>query len=83
MSALYDQVAALDKGIADRWKARTRDNPGHKLTPGDIDAIVSPMLKKSDLQRGAARITEKQAEAIVALVRATNFDKGGVDRLHH
>lgn len=83
MSALYDQVAALDKGIADRWKGRTRDNPGHKLTPGDIDAIMSPLLKKADLRRGTARITEKEAEAIVTLVRTTNFDKGGVDRLRY
>jgi len=81
MSTLYDQVAALDKGIADRWKERTHDDPKHKLTPTDIDVIVSPLLKKSDLRRGVARITEKQAEAIVSLVRATNFDKGGVDRL--
>lgn len=83
MSALYDQVAALDQGIADRWKARTRDNAGHKLTPGDIDAIMSPMLKKSGLQRGTTRITEKQAEAIVTLARTTNFDKGGLDRLKY
>jgi hypothetical protein len=80
MSALYDQVAALDKGIADRWKLRTHDDPKHKLSPGDIDAIVSPLLK-AEKKEGRPFITQKQAEAIVALVQVTNFSQGGLDRL--
>lgn len=79
MSALYDQVAALDRGVADRWKARTNDNPGHKLTAADVDAIVSPLLKTDKKDR--VFITEKQAEAIVTLVQTTNFGTGGLDRL--
>ncbi|MGA2648535.1 MAG: hypothetical protein ABSF15_27955 [Candidatus Sulfotelmatobacter sp.] len=78
MSALYDEVAALDKGVADRWKARTQDNPGHKLTPGDVDAIISPLLKT---KKGPPKITKTQAEAIVTFVRATDFAEGGLDRL--
>jgi hypothetical protein len=83
MSTLYDQVAALDKGLADRWKLRTHDNPRHKLTPGDVDAIVSPLLKAKPKTKTRVFISEKQAEAIVTLVRATDFDKGGLARLRY
>jgi hypothetical protein len=79
VSQLYDQIAALDRGIADRWKARTGDNPQHKLTPADVDAIISPLLKTE--KKASAKITEKQAEAIVNLVRETGLDKGALDRI--
>lgn len=78
MSALYDQVAALDKGVADRWKAQTHDNPKHGLTADDVDAIISPLLKT---KKGTAKISKAQAEAIVTLLRGTTFAKGGLDRL--
>lgn len=79
MSQLFDQIAALDKGIADRWKARTHDNPQHKLTPADVDAIMSPLLKTA--KKESAKITEPQAEAIVKLVRETGVEQGAIDRL--
>ena len=82
LSALYDQVAALDKGIADRWKAQTHDNPHHKLTAADVNVIVSPLLKgMAAAKKDRVFITEKQAEAIVTLVQATDFAPGGLDRL--
>jgi hypothetical protein len=31
MSKLFDDLAALDKKIADRWKIRMRDNDKHLL----------------------------------------------------
>lgn len=55
------QIAALDKGVADRWKVRTHDNGQHKLTPADVDSIISPLLKTE--KKASAKITEKQAEA--------------------
>jgi hypothetical protein len=79
VSQLYDQIAALDKGVADRWKARTHDNAQHKLTPADVDSILSPLLKTE--KKASAKITEKQAEAIVALVRETGLDTGALDRI--
>jgi hypothetical protein len=79
VSQLYDQIAALDKGVADRWKARSHDNPQHKLTPADVDSIISPLLKTE--KKESAKITEKQAEAIVALVRGTGLEKGALDRI--
>jgi hypothetical protein len=82
MSELYDQVAALDKGIADRWKAQTGDNPKHELTADDINAIVSPLFKRKK-QKGEYTITHQQAEAIVKLAQTTSFGKGGVDRLKY
>jgi len=79
VSQLYDQIAARDKGVADRWKARTHDNAQHKLTPADVDSIISPLLKTE--KKASAKITEKQAEAIVALVRETGLDEGALDRI--
>jgi hypothetical protein len=40
MSALYDTVAALDKGVADRRKARTPILFG--ILPGPLCAVVVP-----------------------------------------
>ena len=77
MSELNDKVASLDKGIADRWKARTHDNPRHKLTPHDIDAIISPLFKTKQM----TKITERQAQAIVMLVQETGLEKGAIDRI--
>jgi hypothetical protein len=75
MSELYNRVAALDRGIADRWKAQTRDNPRVKLTTRAIDAIISPLL------RNRGTITEKQAQAIVMLAQEVGFAEGALARL--
>lgn len=77
MSQLYDQIAALDNGVADRWKARTHDNAHDKLTPADGDSILSPLLKTEKKEKKAsAKITEKQAEAIVAMVERDRTRQG-------
>jgi hypothetical protein len=77
MSVLYDKVRAQDPGIADRWKARTRDNTTFKLRASDIDVIMSPLFKT----RTSTKITEKQAQAIVTLVQETGLTKDGVERI--
>ncbi len=45
VSDLYKTVHAMDPGVADRWKRRSKDDPNHKLTASDIDAIVGPLLE--------------------------------------
>jgi hypothetical protein len=62
MSKFYDELAAFDRGIADRWKSRTRDDPKFKLQPRDIDAILDPLMKPN------GTISEKQTEAIEKLM---------------
>jgi len=79
VSQLFDQIAALDQGIADRWKARTHDNPRHKLTVADVDAIISPLLTTG--AKTGVKLTEKQADAIVQLVRGTGLDSGALERI--
>jgi hypothetical protein len=64
MSQFYDRLAALDKGVADRWKARTHDDPRHKLTSDDVRAIMLPLFG----QKGKWIISKSQAEAIAALI---------------
>ena len=72
MGALYDSIAAFDRGIADRWKARTKENADHKLRAADIDAIVGPMM------RTEKKITQKQANAIVTFVKAAKIERADV-----
>jgi hypothetical protein len=62
VSQLYDDLAKLDRGIADRWKARSKDNPAHVITDADVEAIVFPLLLKDK------SISELQAEAIMHLI---------------
>jgi hypothetical protein len=67
MSQLFDDLAKLDRNIANRWKTRTRDQERHNLTARDIDFILADIIK-------AARttdITEKQGTAIVLLINAS------------
>jgi hypothetical protein len=61
-SKFYDELAALDRGIADRWKVRAKDDPKRKLKPADAKAILTPLLKPK------AAITEGQTKAIAKLV---------------
>src|SRR5262249_37814744 len=67
MSKLYDDLAALDKKIADRWKTRTRDNDMHVLSATDIDFILADVIKSAR----TTDITEKQGSAIVKLMQAS------------
>jgi hypothetical protein len=73
MGELYDRIAAFDRGIADRWKARTKEKADYKLRAWDIDAIIAPMM------RGRKKITEKQANAIAEFVKGTKRDLKDVD----
>jgi hypothetical protein len=66
-SPLYEALLKLDRGIAERWKARARDNPKHKLTPDDIDAICLPLAK------GQTAIQERQAAALMELLGSAEF----------
>jgi hypothetical protein len=61
-SKFYDEVAALDRAIADRWKRRAKDDPKRKLRPRDVEAILDPLMKPK------GTITERQVEAISKLV---------------
>jgi hypothetical protein len=61
-SKFYDELAALDRGIADRWKVRAHDDPKRKLKPKDVEAILDPLMKPD------GTINEKQVEAIAKIV---------------
>jgi hypothetical protein len=83
MSQLFDNLTALDRKLADRWKIRTRDNVRHILTPADIDFL-------RDLIRSARTtdITADQGEAIIMMFNASvaaNSQKSGAafDRIVH
>jgi hypothetical protein len=74
MSKLFDDLAALDKKIADPWKIRTRDNDKHVLSPADVDFILADVIRSARI----TDITEKQGSAIVMLANtslATNATK--------
>lgn len=73
MGEIYEKIAKFDRGIADRWKARTKENPDYKLRAGDIDAIIYPMMKVSK------KISEKQANAIAECVKGTKIDRKDVE----
>jgi len=63
VSDLYKRVFAMDSGVADRWKKRTKDDPNQKLTAADIDAIVGPLLSDKN------KISEGQGDAIAELMQ--------------
>ena len=83
---LYDDIAALDRNIADRWKTRMNgkmDKP--VLTAADVDFIVSDIVESLKTSDG---ITQKQGEALVLLSNASiDADdlksKAGIKRLRH
>lgn len=68
MSKFYDKLAALDRGIADRWKARSGDNLKYKIKPKDVMAILDPLKSKGS-------ISEKQVEAINKLMERDCTDE--------
>ena len=63
-SKFYDELAALDRGIANRWKARSRDNPKYELKLKDMVAILEPLL----FNNPSKKITDNQIKAIAKLV---------------
>jgi hypothetical protein len=84
MGSYYDELAKLDRGIADRWKKRSHENPRFKIRPNDVYAILDPLMKPK------GRITEGQSDAIAKLIldgQCTNealavlqvYIKAGVD----
>src|SRR5262245_23999543 len=82
MSKLFDDLTALDKKIADRWKIRTRDNDKHVLSVKDVDYILDDVIKSAR----TTDITEKQGSAIVMLANASiaaNAEKSApaIDRI--
>ena len=72
MGELYDELARLDRAIADRWKTRTKENAKYKLTATDIEFIIGPTLERV--------ITEKQGEAIFKVVMAHEFTDSGFSK---
>jgi hypothetical protein len=84
MSQLFDNLTALDRKLADRWKIRTRDNVRHILTPADIDFILRDLIRSAR----TTDITANQGSAIIMMYNASvaaNSDKSGAafDRIVH
>ena len=73
-SPLYEELLKLDRGIAERWKKRARDNPKHKLTIDDVDFIVFPLAKQ-------AAIYERQSAALMKLLGGAEFADAGLVEL--
>ena len=67
MSQLFDDLFALDRKIANRWKIRTHDNVRHVLTAADIDFIFVDLIRSAR----NTDITENQGSAIVMLLNAS------------
>jgi hypothetical protein len=84
MSQLFDDLTALDRKLADRWKIRTRDNVRHILTPADIDFILGDLIRSAR----TTDITANQGSAIIMMYNASvaaNSEKSGAafDRIVH
>ena len=84
MSQLFDDLTALDRKIAHRWKIRTRDNVRHVLSAADIDFILAEVIRSVH----TTDITEGQGSAIIKMVNASlaaNAAKSdaAVDRIIH
>jgi hypothetical protein len=84
MSQLFENLTALDRKLADRWKIRTRDDARHILTPADVDFILADLIKSA----GTTDITANQGSAILLMYNASvaeNSDKSGpaFDRIVH
>jgi hypothetical protein len=67
MSQLFDNLTALDRNIANRWKIRTRDNVRHVLTAADVDFILADVIRSAR----TTDITEQQGSAIIMLLNAS------------
>ena len=69
---LYDVLLGLDRGIANRWKARSRGDQRHKLTEADIVNIVGLLIKDQ------TALYEAQAAALMTLVWGADFTPDGL-----
>ena len=67
MSKLFDDLAALDKKIADRWKIRSRDNDKQVVSADDVDFILDDVIRSAR----TTDTTEKRGSAIVMLANAS------------
>ena len=67
MSDLFNNLTALDRKLADRWKIRTRDNVRHVLTAADVDFILADVIRSAR----TTDITEQQGSAIIMLLNAS------------
>ena len=75
MGKLYDETAHEDKKIADRWKARTREDLSHRLSVSDIEYIIGPVF------HGGAKITEKQGKTLILILEPSKLTIDAVKRL--
>jgi hypothetical protein len=71
-SQFYEELKVLDRGIAERWRARTHDRPEFVLDGPDVEAIVRPLIHKGGM------ISRAQAAAIMKLLVEVKFTGGGV-----
>jgi len=67
MSQLFNDLAKLDRNIANRWETRTGDNERHILTARDIDFILADVIRTAR----TTDITKKQGTAMVLLINAS------------
>jgi hypothetical protein len=82
MSTLYNDLALLDRKMADRWKTRSRDDVRHVLSAADVDFILADVIRSAR----TTDITEKQGSAIIMMLNASlaaNAAKSGaaLDRI--
>ena len=73
-SQLYDELAKLDRGIANRWRIRAKDNPAYKLKDVDIDDIFAPLINDTG-------ISELEAAALHKLTTSAAWEESGRDLL--
>jgi hypothetical protein len=57
----FESAARLDRGIADRWKARTRESLTHEVTKADVQIIIGPLFA------GGRKLKPQEGEAIMIL----------------
>jgi hypothetical protein len=75
MGELYDKVAASDRGIADRWKLRTREDKARRLVPADVDYIFGPVFA------GRGKLKPAHGEATVALLEVVPMTREAIVRI--
>ena len=68
-SAFYNELAALDQGIADRWRTATGDSMRVAIDDRKLEAIMSPVLD-------AGKISGGEAKAIKHLFLKGTFARG-------
>lgn len=61
MGEVFDRAVKLDAGLAQRWKARTKEDLGRRLSVADIEFILGPLFRSN------ATVTDKQGQAMFVL----------------